>query len=33
MRQLLYLTTSFPFGKGEDFLTEELRHAQGFDDT
>ena len=32
MRQLLYLTTSFPFGKGEDFLTEELRHAQGFDD-
>lgn len=31
MRQLLLLTTSFPFGKGEDFLTEELRHAQGFD--
>lgn len=32
MRQLLLLTTSFPFGKGEDFLTEELRHAQGFDE-
>ena len=31
MRQLLLLTTSFPFGRGEDFLTEELRHAAGFD--
>ena len=31
MRQLLLLTTSFPFGNGEDFLTEELRRASGFD--
>lgn len=31
MKQLLLLTTSFPFGRGEDFLTEELRHASGFD--
>ena len=31
MRQLLLLTTSFPFGRGEDFLTQELPHAQGFD--
>lgn len=31
MRQLLLLTTSFPFGRGEDFLTEELRRAAGFD--
>ena len=31
MKQLLLLTTSFPYGRGEDFLTEELRHTEGFD--
>lgn len=31
MKTLLLLTTSFPFGAGEEFLAAELKHVSGFD--